>query len=138
MIAITILQLWFYVLIFDYQLAEHAVKLVHPEPDSVSVEISYNQPELSPCAEWNASGITLVSEVTHGWSPVTIFIDRDNTIYAIAFNKDYIYQWNEDSVNITDNFYFMTGYSNARITKWNPNTFDTVPIVHFCERCFDI
>ncbi|CAF1290215.1 unnamed protein product [Adineta ricciae] len=149
MIAITMLQLWFYVLIFDYQLAEHAVKLVHSE-------ISYNQPELSPCAQWNASGITLVSEVTHGWSPETIFIDRDNTIYAIAFNKDYIYQWNEDSVNISrrnfhnligpldlfitspDNFYFMTGYSNARITKWNPNTFDTVPIVHFCERCFDI
>ena len=46
------------------------------------VEISYNQPDLSACAEWKLESIILPTEPSENYEPMSVFVDKNNTIYV--------------------------------------------------------
>ena len=46
------------------------------------LEISYNQPNLSLCVEWKPEGIILPTEPSENYQPLTVFVDKNNTVYV--------------------------------------------------------
>ena len=46
------------------------------------VEISYNRPDLSACAEWKTESIILPTEPSENYQPLSVFVDKNSTIYV--------------------------------------------------------
>ncbi|CAF1193465.1 unnamed protein product [Adineta steineri] len=134
------LKIWFYILIILHEITNAA-------------EISYNQPKLPSCPQWDPYGITFANETTVGSGPLDIFIDRNNTIYVTDEYNGEIEIWNvedlvpktiklDDSfepwglfVTIDENIY-VGSEPNKNVEKWTlnetrgtiaMNTFDSCP-----------
>ncbi|CAF4313791.1 unnamed protein product, partial [Adineta steineri] len=60
--------------------------------------ISYNQPKLPSCPQWDPHGITVANETTAGVGVVDIFIDRNNTIYVTNQYDNEIEIWNMEDL----------------------------------------
>ena len=75
--------------------------------------VSFNQPKLCPYATWNSSGITFADNSTIGMSPRSIFINTDNTVYAVNYQNGQVQIWLEGSASPTG-----TIFTNAT----NPNS----------------
>ena len=63
--------------------------------------LSFNQPKFSPCASWNATGITFSRNETTGQTPSGLFVDTNNTVYVGNRPGDRILIWDEGSVNVS-------------------------------------
>ena len=75
--------------------------------------LSFNQPKLCLSATWNPSGITFANSSTIGMSPRSIFINTDNTVYALNYQNGQVQIWVEGSASPTG-----TIFTNAT----NPNS----------------
>lgn len=65
------------------------------------IEISYNQPKLCACSRWNPNGITFEDESEVDGYPMGLFIDRNNTVYAVNGNYNFVKEWRGGNTNIT-------------------------------------
>lgn len=61
------------------------------------VEISHNQPDLSSCATWYPDAVTLVNGSFKKFEPYTLFVDKNNTVFAIDSVNNYLYEWRNNS-----------------------------------------
>ncbi|CAF3536877.1 unnamed protein product [Adineta steineri] len=134
------LKIWFYILIIVHEITN-------------APEISYNQPKLPSCPQWNPHGITVANETTAGVGVVDIFIDRNNTVYVTNQYDNEIEIWNVEDlilktikldnlfeawglfVTIDENVYVGSD-SKKNVEKWTlnetrgtfvMNTFDACP-----------
>ncbi len=57
--------------------------------------MSYNQPKLSPCAQWDPNGITFAESSKIIFYPVNLFVDRNNTVYVVDDYDNRVYMWRE-------------------------------------------
>lgn len=117
------------------------------------VGISYNQPKLSPCAEWDSSGLTLTTASHSTFEPGSLFVDRNNTVFVTYPYNHTIYVWNNSSasstriistglrqpdglfVSTTEDIYF-SNYMNGLVYKWMATTNATEAVAYFCDTCF--
>ncbi|CAF4253416.1 unnamed protein product, partial [Adineta steineri] len=108
--------------------------------------LSFDQPKFCSTATWNPNGIIFANETTIGSSPRAMFIDSNNTVYALNQDKHQILIWSAGSINptktisanfsdsfsmfVTDNgdIYFDNSEDNGRVDRWisSTNTFDIV------------
>ena len=65
-------------------------------------ETSFNQPTLCPNATWNSTGITIANSSTIGTDPYAIFVNRNNTVYAVNHLYGIIRIWLEGGNGLTD------------------------------------
>ncbi len=57
--------------------------------------MSYNQPKLSPCAQWDPNGITFADTSEIVFIPNNLFVDRNNTVYVTDEHHNPVYIWHE-------------------------------------------
>ena len=131
----------------------------------LSIEISYNLPNLSSCATWDPNSITFAE----WYFPIiyvdgkllrsnlqSVFIDRNNSIYVTYPDNYTIHEWhnsiNNDSVKIiirhsykpyelfvsTTGDIYISSLENKQIEKWVPATSTIEARVQFCEVCYHI
>ena len=67
------------------------------------VDPSYNQPKLSVCASWNLNATTFADNATLGTQPTSVFVDRNNTVYATAFIFNRVLVWSDGNLLPTRN-----------------------------------
>ena len=104
----------------------------------ICLAIAYNRPQFSSCSAWNSTAITFANYTTNGSSPVAIFVDWKNTVYASIAALNQVQVWSESSTSptrslsgnlsqpqglfVTSNgdIYVDNGASNGRIDRWTP------------------
>ncbi|CAF0761821.1 unnamed protein product [Adineta steineri] len=106
---------------------------------------SFNQPKFCSTPAWNLYAINFANLATVGDKSFALFINTNNTVYAINQEKEQILMWINNSINpnkiISANFigstsifvtnngdiYYDNGEKNGRVDKWisNTNTFAT-------------
>lgn len=69
------------------------------------IGISYNQPVLSPNARWDTNGVTFADKAVIGAiliepKPIGLFVDRNDTIYAIDRTKGQVHAWHNGSMTM--------------------------------------
>ena len=65
--------------------------------------IPYNQPSFCQNASWNVNATTFTDVNTTGLYPITIFIDRNNTIYIPNRSNNQLLVWSETNMALTNN-----------------------------------
>ena len=118
-------------------------------------KISYNLPNLSTCAEWSPNGITFKDSSTKEFTPVFLFLDKNNTLFATSPTNKHIYIWlndkNNSNIKIPDRLYTPYGlfvstigdmYTSddalGRVDRWIEQTKTIELAVRFCGRCESI
>lgn len=116
------------------------------------LEISYNRPNLSACAQWNSNATTLVSKSSpQSLQPWDVFVDKNNTVYITDMYKNHLSVWcNGDSnstrtifnglqqpsklfVLPTGDVYVANGDSQVKKLKTATDSFETN--AQFCQSC---
>jgi hypothetical protein len=70
-----------------------SIKMIYPK-----IELSYNQPKLPGCPQWDPNGITFANEIVVGRAPLDVFVDRNNAVYVTDESNEEIHIWSADSV----------------------------------------
>ena len=88
------------------------------------------------CASWNPNAITFADNNTLGSQPISVFVDRNNTVYATAFTLNRVLVWSDGSPLPTRNLsgslnnsysifassvgdvYVDNGVYNKRVDRW--------------------
>ena len=65
--------------------------------------MSYNQPKFSSCATWNSTAVTFADNKTVVNIPSGIFVNTNNTVYALAWGLPSVAVWPEGSAHPTKN-----------------------------------
>ena len=117
--------------------------------------ISYNQPKFEPMASWRADAITFAISNTIGYSPLSIFININNTLYVggtssliemsleanmtaialISGNLSYPYGL---FVSSNDDVYIGNSYQYNRVDQWTPNATTNILQLSTREQCRSI
>jgi hypothetical protein len=63
--------------------------------------LSYNQPKFCPTATWNPNATTFPKRNIVNFRPAGIFVDSNNTVYALDQSNRKIYIWTNNSINPT-------------------------------------
>jgi hypothetical protein len=118
--------------------------------------ISYNQPTFSSCATWNPNGTTFANISTIGSSPYSIFINTNNTVYAIDRSSNQVLMWPEESTNATTvissglqnsldlfvssngDVYVGNNAGNYQIEKWAPNATSGITVMNVTSSCISL
>lgn len=115
--------------------------------------ISYNQPKLPACTQWNKNGSTLADQTLIGHYNVNIFVDRNNTVYVVDSDTQRVLIWNADdktprmtiildhsfqsaTVFVTiDGSMYIAHIWKSIVEKWSSDgTKDTV-VINFNDNC---
>ncbi|CAF4049070.1 unnamed protein product [Adineta steineri] len=117
---------------------------------------SFNQPKFCPTPAWNPYGSTFANQTTIGKDPAALFINKNNTIYAVNREKRQILMWINNSIMpskiISTNFshsysifvtnngdiYYDNGYLNGRVDKWISNTNTFVSVMNVNSSCYGL
>ncbi|CAF1437501.1 unnamed protein product, partial [Adineta steineri] len=117
---------------------------------------SFNQPKFCPTPAWNPYGITFANQTTIGKDPAALFINKNNTIYAVNREKRQILMWINNSimpskiistnfshsysifVTNNDDIYYDNGYLNGRVDKWISNTNTFVSVMNVNSSCYGL
>lgn len=118
--------------------------------------MSYNQPKLCTDAIWSINATTLITNVTLGGSPFTVFIDGINNLYVGSQNRGSIAIRPSDNAlftrNITGNFnrsssffvaingdvYIDNGLIHGRVNRWIFNSSTLVTALNVNGSCFGL
>ncbi|UJR32669.1 hypothetical protein I4U23_020129 [Adineta vaga] len=119
---------------------------------------SYNRPNINSNATWSDCGITFANQNIIGAKPRGIFIDSNDTIYAINNNAgDQILVWSKTNYSLissindslfmyatpfvtTDgDIYFNSGNDNdGQIKKWSKSLMISKSVVNFSANCYGL
>ncbi len=118
--------------------------------------MSYNQPKLSPCAQWDPKGITLKNLPKVRFEPTSLFVDRNNTVYVIDNSNlnSQLYSWhigNTTTATITLNSFFYQGLfvtidgsiyvgsdEPSKVEKWTLNATKGIIVMNVSSNCFGL
>ncbi|UJR16997.1 hypothetical protein I4U23_003895 [Adineta vaga] len=78
---------------------------------TIDTIVPYNRPKLDEFSIWNSNGITHATSSSIGTKPYAIFINTNNTIYAMDFVNNRIQIWSDGSVNPTQTI--LGNFSNS-------------------------
>ena len=117
---------------------------------------SYNQPKLSPCATWNSDAITFADNSTVSITPISIFVNINNTVYVTVNLIGRALVWlkgdllptrtiaaslnNPCSIFASSNgdIYIDNGLSNGSVDKWALNGTSSTIAMHVNGACFGL
>lgn len=114
--------------------------------------MSYNQPELSSCTQWNPDGITFADETIINFDPINVFVDRNNTVYAVDDYNDRIYirhasstigtaiildlGFNPFGIFVTINEEIYVGNEDTcEVERWLRNETKGIVVMHTATHC---
>ncbi|CAF0936812.1 unnamed protein product [Adineta ricciae] len=134
-----ILKIWFHIL----SIYGHRTK---------GTEVPYNQPKLPGCPQWDSHGITFAKKDIIGTEPLDIFVDRNNTVFAIDMSNKEAHIWNAGNITpttlILDNYlepwglfvtnngdiYIGTG-ADGCVKKWRANRRSGTMVMNVSSYC---
>ena len=111
-----------------------------------------NQPKLCPTASWAVQGIILTNISTTGSSPQGVFVDQNDTLYALGPGNFRVLIWSQGSsiptrilsgglrdplslfVTANGDVYVDNGI-NGRVDKWEPNATSSVVAMFVTGQC---
>ena len=120
------------------------------------LDVSYNQPKLSPCATWNPNAITFTDINATGGYPAGLFVDINNTVYVPSKAYHYVLIWKEGTaaparklsgglrqpfsvfVSINGDVYVDNGYNNSQVSKWRLNATNSTSVLNVTGLCFGL
>ncbi|UJR14316.1 hypothetical protein I4U23_001310 [Adineta vaga] len=100
--------------VIQYSTTKNIVLTTNVNKPKITKGSSVNKPNISSCAVWNTTGITIANSSTvNSSNPLNAFIDVNNTLYIVnKINKE-IKIWSEKSntaqLIVYSNFTFSTG-----------------------------
>ncbi|CAF3304276.1 unnamed protein product [Rotaria socialis] len=118
--------------------------------------VTYNRPKFCPNATWNVDGITVFDQSLIGNHARGIFVDSNDTLYAVAQDRSQILTLFKNSTNLLSptNFllanytgiivsiegeiYLENGTESGRIVKWTKNTNTSVSVAYFPGYCYGL
>ena len=118
--------------------------------------LSYNQPRLCADAIWTSNATTILTNVTLGGAPFSLFIDGINTIYVTSQTRGFVWIRPQDPTvqprNITNNFnrsssvfvningdvYIDNGFVNGRVDRWIFNSSNIESTLAVNGSCFGL
>lgn len=118
--------------------------------------MSYNRPKLDLYAVWNPNAVTLADSNIVGSLPWSIFIDTNNTIYAVDHQNSGIKVWMNESINpttsissnllhpvsifVTSNgdIYIDNQYPSFQVNRWQLNTNNRAIAMYVDGYCLDL
>ncbi|CAF3709000.1 unnamed protein product [Rotaria socialis] len=118
--------------------------------------VTYNRPKFCPNATWNVDGITVFDQSLIGNHARGIFVDSNDTLYAVAQDRSQILTLFKNSTNLLSptNFllanytgiivsiegeiYLENGTESGRIVQWAKNTNTSVSVAYFPGNCFGL
>jgi hypothetical protein len=121
-----------------------------------SLDLSYNQPRLSSCAEWNPQATSLTSVYAVNFYPSNIFINRADSIYVTGVNRNEVLLFTRGQAYPSRNFsdgllvpqsvfatingdvYIDNGYSNRKVSKWSENATSATFVMSVSDTCQDL
>lgn len=71
--------------------------------------VSYNQPKLCSNATWNAAAITFAGSNIIGPKPFGVFVNRQNTVYAINRQNSTLFVWFNQTTIVTKSLHGYVG-----------------------------
>ncbi|UJR19337.1 hypothetical protein I4U23_022466 [Adineta vaga] len=109
--------------------------------------VSYNQPKLSGCSQWDPRGITFAEGTVVGSEPLDVFVDRNNTVYVVDLSKKEVHAWGVNSTTPTtiilnhfifpwglfvtiDGDIYVGGDANGNVKKWAPNATNGILVMN--------
>lgn len=114
---------------------------------------SYNQPKISLCSSWNPNATTIVGRGIFNREYGAIFINNEDTMYAVDHENDQILIWQNGSSSPTRNIsgdlidpqslfittngdiYVANGYPNNRVDKWASNATSIQRVISVNSSC---
>ena len=118
-----------------------------------SLALSFHQAKFCPTATWSQHGIPFANQSIVGHHPLSILVDKNNTIYVANREHNTILVWHEGSSNptniISGNFtdphslfvasngdiYIDDGGINHRVQKWIAKTKTFATVMHVNSSC---
>jgi hypothetical protein len=117
------------------------------------LEISYNQPKLSACAQWDTHAISFANEEVLDPMPLNIFVDRKNIVYLTSNGIGQVHMWipgNNTRKTITLERYFQpAGFfytidesiyishdMRGTVQKWGLNGTKHNVVMNFDDFCY--
>ena len=118
-----------------------------------SLDVSYNRPKIPACAEWSPIAVTFADANTTVSIPTGIFVNNNNTVYAVTSGLTSVLVWSEGSdyptrntfsnlngsyaifVSTKGDIYADDGYYNNRVEKWSINASNSATAVYVIGRC---
>ena len=118
--------------------------------------VSYNRPKFDQYASWSANAITFATISTVGYSPFSLFVNTNNTIFAVDRQNGRIQIWHENDINprktlagnlidphsffvtVNGEIYMDNSYINNRVEKWNSSTNSSVIEMFVGGRCMGL
>ena len=112
-----------------------------------TIDISYNQPKLPRCSQWNPYAITFAEKVTLGAYPLGVFVDKSDLVYVNSEVTKEIHMWNLNSntstsiiannraffyslfVTVREDIYISNSVSSA-VEKWTQNATEGTIVAH--------
>ena len=115
----------------------------------------YNQPTLSPCAQWDPNGITLTNIAETPFKPGSLFVDKNNTLYVADDSNSRLYirhvNSNTTVTIILDRFFhpfhlFVTIDGNIYVSsdlrgmveKWTLNATKGITVMNVSSPCWGL
>ncbi|CAF3960926.1 unnamed protein product [Adineta steineri] len=118
--------------------------------------VSYNQPKFCSNVSWNQNATIFANSSTIGTTPYSIFINTDNTVYALNRIHNQIQIWLNDSINLTrtisggfsnswsffvttnGDIYVDNTNASSSVDKWALNSNSSVPVMYVSSACYSL
>ena len=99
--------------------------------------VSYNQPKFDQYASWSVNAVTFATSSTVGISPYSVFVNTNNTVFAVDLQNNRIQIWHENDitprktlagnlagphtifVTANEEIYVDNNNLNNRVERWN-------------------
>ena len=138
-----------------YQVA--IASLSSPFPQLIlSIGVSFNRPQFSPCTSWNPNAITFTNSTQVGVGPRTVFINTKNSLYLAAGGAGKVLQFSVTnptpirtisngisypySVFVTDDEnVFVNNYGSGNaVSMWAPNATNGTVLMNLTWPCYSV
>ncbi|CAF1137083.1 unnamed protein product [Adineta steineri] len=121
-----------------------------------TLAVSYNQPKFCSNVSWNQNATIFANSSTIGTTPYSIFINTDNTVYALNRIHNQIQMWLNDSMNLTrtisggfsnswslfvttnGDIYVDNTNTSSSVDKWALNSNSSVPVMYVSSACYSL
>ena len=109
--------------------------------------VSYNQPKFDQYASWSVNAVTFATSSTVGISPYSVFVNTNNTVFAVDLQNNRIQIWHENDITprktlagnlidlngifttVNDEIYMGNININNRVEKWNLSINSSVTVM---------
>ena len=120
------------------------------------LDVSYNQPVLSPCATWYQNGITFFNSSGNSTGPLGLFVNVNDSVYVAVSDQGQALMWlnggttpsrtfNSSSSTPNDVFvvsngdiYLDNGAAQQRVDRWTLNATTPSTAMYVNGACYGV